>query len=268
MTAPPLPSPFSRLPPTWLIAHRGGAALAPENTLFVFERAIKEHGADMLELDVHPTLDGELAVIHDATLDRTTNGSGPVGERTMGELRRLDAGCRFGEGAPWRGKGLVVPTLDEVLERFPRTPVHVELKSRGGAKEPGERLLASALARHGALARACVGSEDDELAERIAAAIPGVSLFYPRSALVECYRRLRAGEPLRDEPYAVLSMPLALGDTRLVDAELIRAARAAGRWVNAWTVDDPEDMRRLVADGVGGIMTDRPDLLRALLGPR
>src|SRR5690606_4473246 len=115
-----------------LIAHRGGAALAPENTLLAFERAIRWWGADILELDVQPTRDGEVVVLHDATLDRTTDGSGPVAHLPLARVRELDAGYRFsaddGRTFPFRGRGVTVPTLEEVLTAFPGIRVNVEIK--------------------------------------------------------------------------------------------------------------------------------------------
>ena len=106
-----------------LIAHRGGSALAPENTLLAFQRALDWWGADILELDVQPTRDGEAVVFHDDTLDRTTDGSGPVSARTLAELKQLDAGHHFtpdgGQTFPFRGRVIGIPTLAEVLRAFP-----------------------------------------------------------------------------------------------------------------------------------------------------
>src|SRR5215208_4358914 len=113
------------------LAHRGASALAPENTFEAFRLAV-EDGAGGLELDVHMTRDGHIVVIHDATVDRTTNGSGAVSEMTLDELRRLDAGYNFspdgGPTRPYRGRGIRVPTFGEVLEEFPRVAVNIEIK--------------------------------------------------------------------------------------------------------------------------------------------
>src|SRR5918911_3284289 len=113
------------------LAHRGASALAPENTIEAFRLAL-EAGAGGLELDVHMTRDGHIVVIHDATVDRTTNGSGAVSEMTFDELRRFDAGHNFspdgGPTRPYRGRGVRVPTLGEVLEEFPGVAVNIDLK--------------------------------------------------------------------------------------------------------------------------------------------
>src|SRR3712207_1049608 len=114
------------------LAHRGASALAPENTIEAFRLAV-ETGAGGLELDVHMTRDGHIVVIHDATVDRTTNGSGAVSEMTLHDLRGFDAGYHFspdgGPSRPYRGRSVRVPTLGEVLEEFPEVAVNIEIKA-------------------------------------------------------------------------------------------------------------------------------------------
>ena len=114
-----------------LVAHRGGSLIAPENTLVAFRSAVETWWADMLEMDAHLTRDGQVVVIHDPTVDRTTDGTGRVADLTLREIQALDAGYRFLDGAgayPFRGKGAVVPTLEEVLVAFPNVWVNVECK--------------------------------------------------------------------------------------------------------------------------------------------
>ena len=258
---------FDGLRPTLPIAHRGGAALAPENTLVAFEQAVRRWGARMLELDVRPTRDGELVVFHDRELERCTDGEGPVAARDLAALRRLDAGYRFsadgGRTHPFRGSGVQIPTLREVLRAFPALRLNVELKPDAGEAADA---LATLLRREGAVERVCVGSEDDELGALLAALLPEACHFYPRQALAAAVLALRqGGPPPPEERFLVLDMPLYFAGTRLVDAPFLRAAAAAGRWVNVWTVDDEAQMRQLVRDGVGGIMTDRPDRLCRVL---
>src|SRR5215212_7629564 len=114
------------------LAHRGASDIAPENTIEAFRLAV-EAGAGGLELDVHITRDGRLVVIHDATVDRTTGGTGAVSGMTIDELRGLDAGYKFspeaGPTRPYRGRGVRVPTLDEVLEEFPGVAVNIDIKA-------------------------------------------------------------------------------------------------------------------------------------------
>ncbi|NNC21109.1 glycerophosphodiester phosphodiesterase [Corallococcus exiguus] len=252
------------LKPTLHIAHRGGALLAPENTLEAFQRAVHTHRTDMLELDVHLSRDGEVIVAHDDTLERCTDGEGPLAALTLAQLRKLDAGHRFtpdeGRTFPFRGQGVRLPTLREVLRAFPTLRLNVELKP----DVPGaEAVLARLLTEEGALGRVCLGSEQDAIAERLHKELPDACHFYPRDALAAFVLALKAGEaPPEDARYSVLDMPLYFGEVRLVDDALLKAAAERGKWINVWTVDDPAEMDRLIQEGIGGIMTDRPDLLR------
>ncbi|XXF75890.1 glycerophosphodiester phosphodiesterase [Myxococcaceae bacterium GXIMD 01537] len=262
-----LPAFLQGLKPTLHISHRGGALLAPENTMAAFRMAVERFRTDMLELDVHLTRDGEVVVAHDATLERCTDGVGQVADFTLAELSRLDAGYRFtpdeGRTFPFRGQGVRIPTLRELLRAFPSLRLNVELKPDA----PGaEEALLRVLREEGALERVCLGSELDTVGERLAALAPDACHFYPRDALAAWVLAVRAGgPPPEDARYSVLDMPLYFGDVRLVDEHLLATASAHGKWVNVWTVDDPEEMRRLLHEGIGGVMTDRPDLLRQVM---
>jgi glycerophosphoryl diester phosphodiesterase len=256
------------LRPTLHISHRGGAHLAPENTLVAFGAAVERWRTDMLELDVHLSRDGALVVSHDPTVQRCTDGEGRIAELRWAELERLDAGHHFsrdgGRTHPFRGRGVKLPLFREVLRAFPGTPLNVEVKAEARGIEAE---VASLVRGEGAVDRVCLGSELDDLAARLAEALPEACHFYPRDALTALVVAIKSGAELPDDPrYQVLDMPLDYGDVRLIDRELLAAARQIGRWVNVWTVDDAPTMRALVALGVGGIMTDRPDLLRSILG--
>lgn len=258
---------FAGLRPTLHIAHRGGAALAPENTRTAFRMAVERYQTQMLELDVHATRDGAIVVAHDATLDRCTDAAGPIAEKTLEELSAIDAGYRFtpdgGRTFPYRDVGVRIPLLAEVLREFPELRFNIELKP----DTPGlEDLLAEVIRGEGATARVCIGSESDETAERLVRALPEACSFYPRLALIDLVIKLKSGKSaIPDAPYQVLDMPLYYEGVRLIDAAFVELAATLGRWVNVWTIDDPEEMRRLIQEGVGGIMTDRPDLLREAL---
>ena len=256
------------LRPTLHIAHRGGALLAPENTLAAFRAAVERWHTDMLELDLHATRDGELVVSHDPTLQRCTDGHGRIADHTLAELERLDAGFHFtldgGRTHPFRGQGVGIPTFREVLRAFPGVRLNVEVKAEA---QGVEKTVAELIRSEGAVRRVCLGSELDPLGERLVEAAPEVCAFYPRDALTQLVLAIKSGaEPPDDPRYQVLDMPLDYGEVRLVDAPFVEATTRLGRWVNVWTIDDPATMRALVAIGVGGIMTDRPDLLREVLG--
>ncbi len=251
------------LRPTLHISHRGGAALAPENTMAAFESAVSRFRTDMLELDVHATRDGEIVVAHDATLERCTDAVEPIADRSFADLERVDAGYRFtpdgGNSWPFRGRGVRIPRLEDVLRAFPTLRVNLEVKPDA----PGlEATVVDVVRRSGASSRVCIGSESDAVAARLLRAFPEACHFYPRQALTDAVLAIREGRAVPDSPFAVLDMPLTFFGTRLVDPALLGAASAAGKWVNVWTVDDPDEMRWCIENRVGGVMTDRPDLLR------
>lgn len=255
------------LRPTLHISHRGGSLLAPENTLLAFEQALRRFRTDLLELDVHRTKDGELVVTHDATLERCTDGRGLLRDHTLAELQTLDAGFHFspdgGATHPFRGTGVRIPTLRELLRAYPQTRLNIEVKPN----EPGiEDAFAEVLHAENAVLRVCCGSEQDAVASRLVEALPEACHFYPRDALVALVMALKMGEPVPLEPrFQVLDMPATFQGLPLLDAAFLARTRELGKWVNVWTVDDPGQMRALVALQVGGIMTDRPDLLRDVL---
>lgn len=239
------------------ISHRGGAGLYPENTLYAFERALKLHRTDMLELDVHASADGVVMVAHDATLERCTDGAGPLSALPLAALEKLDAAFH----TPLRGQGLRIPTLKALLDRTPGVRLNVEVKSEG-AIEP----FISLVKQEHCLERMCIGSEHDSIAAELARQLPQACLFYPRDALAAFVLLTRGGEPPDDDArYTVLDMPVAWEGVTLFDAALSKVAREHGKWINVWTVDDEAEMRRCIAAGVGGVMTDRPDVLRAVL---
>jgi glycerophosphoryl diester phosphodiesterase len=250
-----------------VFAHRGGAALAPENTLAAFERGLAL-GADGIELDVHLARDGVVVVHHDATVDRTTNGSGPVAAYTLDELRGLDAGFRFtpdgGHTYPFRGTGVTIPTLREALARFPKARVNVELKA--SSTETEERLW-GIIQDLGARDRVLVASFPlDPLARfrtltkglvATAATMPEMRVF-----LLAAYgRRLGWLRPA----YDALQVPETWRGIPIVTARTVAAAHQLGLAVHVWTVDERARMERLLALGVDGLMSDRPDILQAVL---
>jgi glycerophosphoryl diester phosphodiesterase len=244
------------------ISHRGGAKLYPENTMSAFRASVEKHRTDMLELDVHATADGEVVVFHDPTLERCTDGQGPLAALTWGELSRLDAGFHH---PALRGTGITVPRLVEVLEAFPWLRINCEVKNEG-ALEPFVSLIRS---RPNELARLCIGSEHDALAAKLFDALPDACHFFPANALAAFVISARSGDDLEDDTrYAVLDMPLEWQGVRVFDEAVVSAVRARGKWVNVWTVDTAEEMEQVIALGVGGVMTDRPDVLRAVLDAR
>ncbi len=257
--------------------HRGARGLAPENTMAGFRRAA-EVGVDVLELDVRLTRDGEVVVMHDATVDRTTDWAGPgpgvVAELTYAQLTELDAGHRFspdgGETFPFRGQGLRVPRLVEVLEAFPGHLITIELK-RGTPPAVVDRTVA--LAREVAPQRVIMASEDHALLQAARRAAPELASSFSGREVRDFYLLSRAclATLFFRSRGRVLQMPLWSDHDRdrglrLVHPGLLVAAHARGLLVHVWTINDPAVMRELIDLGVDGITTDRPDLLAGVLG--
>ena len=245
-----------------LVAHRGGARLAPENTLSAFRQAIDVWGADMIELDVRLSRDGEVMVIHDATVDRTTNGSGRVEDLTFQELSQLDAGHRFSGpdgGRPYRDQGITIPTFREVLEAFPEVRLNVEIKVRGAAL-PLVEVIRTHHAEHRTLVAA--SRESDRRPARGYLGPWGASSRQVRLFVLLHQTRLgRWYTPSCD----TLQVPEAYKGRVIVTPRFLAEARRRNIPVHVWTVDDPEAMRRLLAMGVDAIQTDRPDVLAEVL---
>jgi glycerophosphoryl diester phosphodiesterase len=249
-----------------LIAHRGGAGLAPENTLEAFRQAVDDWAADMIELDVHATADGHCVVIHDPTVDRTTDGTGRVAEMTLAELKGLDAGYRFspdgGRTFPFRGKGVRIPTIEEVLEALPNTRLTIELKTAAA-----QRPLLEAIRRTNAMDRVIVAGESDAYRTELDD-YPG-----PKSTSLSEMRRLfilhhlRLGRLWRSDAVAA-QIPEHWNDRRILTPALVRELHGHGLDVHVWTVNEPDDMHRLLDWGVDGLVTDRPDILADILTDR
>lgn len=240
-----------------VIAHRGGGGLAPENTMPAFARAL-ELGADVLELDVRASADGVPVVIHDATLDRTTDRSGAVAGLSLAEIHTADAGARFspdgGRTFPFRGKAVRIPALADVLDHFPDARLLIELKV--ATVQSAVRQL---LYERGAAGR-CVmaAAEEGALAAfrsepfKVAASGPEIGRLFRASLL--------GGAPVAVS-YQCLSVPLRYRGVPVATRRFIGLARGLGAPVHVWTVDRPGIARRLWRRGAAGIVTNRPDLM-------
>jgi glycerophosphoryl diester phosphodiesterase len=222
-----------------VFAHRGGGKIGPENTIAAFDRGL-EAGADGLELDVHLSRDGIVVVNHDAMLDRTTRAKGAIRDRTAGELAEFN-----------------VPPLRAVLARYPRVGIIIELKERG----PGlAEAVVDEVRRAGASDRVCLGSFSVSAMRAARAAAPAMATsgtrFEVRMALYRSWCGLSPGRV----PYQAFQVPETSGATRVVSPRFVQLAHKAGVAVHVWTVDEPNDIRRLLEWGVDGIISDRPDI--------
>lgn len=244
-----------------VVAHRGGAALWPENSLTAFRGAVAL-GVDALEFDVHLTADGEPVVIHDATLDRTTTGSGPVRALTLVQLepvRLLDrSGVPTSDG---------VPTLAQVLDLVAAAPMlvlpEIKLDDLRGRYPSIEERVVTLLRTRALLGRASVQSFDEATVRDVRALEPAARTMLLVSRARMTANGARPTDPVR---WAVAVGASDLGiDYRLIDADLIAAARTAGVRVAAWTVNADDDLRRMRKLGVDLVISDRPDVARRLL---
>jgi glycerophosphoryl diester phosphodiesterase len=246
-------------------AHRGGVQIAPENTLHSYRRAV-EAGADIIELDVRSTKDSHVVVLHDRTVDRTTNGTGDVNKLTLGELKKLDAAYRFtpdrGATFPLRGKGLTVPTLDEVFREFPNVPVNIEIKE----PDPGiAKSLADLISTHKREKLTLVVSSYEGPMKRFRDLSPETHTGLTPGEARQLVFLEAEEEKSYQPPGAALPVPIRSGGIEVVTQETVARAHRHGLEIHVWTVNSEQTMRRLLRMGVDGIMTDRPDLLRRVL---
>ena len=261
------PHPFFSGDEVLVMAHRGGQGLWPENTLFAFERAA-ELGADVLDMDVRSTADGVLVAIHDRRVDRTTNGRGDVGELTLAQLKTLDAGSRWtadrGVSFPFRGRGITVPALEEVFMSFPQLRLSMEIKQ----EEPSIAAPLCSLVRAYDLSdQVLVSSFSAEAMEVFRAACPEVATSAAAREVLVFWGLSRLFLDAAYQPAAqALQVPEHLGWLDVVDQRFTSMARAHNMKICVWTVDETEDMRRLLHLGVDGVITSYPDRLLGILG--
>lgn len=236
-----------------VIGHRGAAAYAPENTLESFRLAL-ELGAEALEFDIRRSRDGVAMVFHDPVLDRTTDLSGPVAARTRAELQAADAGYRFADEdgqASYRGRGVTIPTLAQVVETFPGVPLLIEIKER-----EVQEAVAAVLTASGAIHRAVVAGDDHH-----ALASFGAEPFHLGASRRDV-SRLFFGWGRPHPRCRAYSVPERYHGLTVPSRRFTARARRLGATTHVWTVDDARSALRLWRNGVHGIVTNRPDVIR------
>ncbi len=242
-----------------IFAHRGGRSLGPENTLYTFEKALAS-GAHVLELDTRLTRDGHLVVIHDATVDRTTDGVGDVGSLLLEDILQLDAANSYsaddGRTFPLRNSGVTIPSLAEVFRRFPQTAMNIELKD--------ESLVAAdtlcRLAKGYGMARdVIVASFHSKVIRHFRSICPDTPTAASAREVMwfTFFSKLRL-ENLYRPRASVLQVPEKAYGTQLVTRRFIDAAHSHGLKVHVWSVNDPLKIQKYFSMGVDGIMTDSP----------
>ena len=223
-----------------VFAHRGGAALAPENTIAAFDNGVAL-GSDGVELDVRLSRDGEVVVHHDRTLERTTTLTGRVADRRADELKRAG-----------------VPFLSEVLARYREARIIIELKENRSE-------LAAAVVRivrdNEAVDRVCIGSFGLSAVRAVRVLDRAIATSAAREEVRWALYRSRCRWPVRRAPYGGYQVPELAGTTRVVSPRFVRDAHAAGLAIQVWTVDTEADAERLLEWGVDALITDRPDVI-------
>lgn len=248
-------------------AHRGGARLWPEHTLVAFQGAA-DAGADILEIDVHATSDGEIVVMHDDTVDRTTDGTGAVKTMDFATLRGLDAAYRFtqdgGETYPYRGQGVQVPTLAEVLAAHPGALFNIEIKQQSPS------IVSETIAvitEAGVADRVVLGSFYDQVTREAREAAPGMLTALGTLEGMDLYNLQPDYEDSYTPPSPFFAAPVEFSGLEMT-AELIDKAHRVGVRVHAWTVNDRDEMQRVLDFGVEGIITDDPVTLGEVIAER
>lgn len=256
---------FERYP--LVMAHQGGNGLWPGNTGYAFERAVAL-GVDVLEMDMHSTADGVLVVIHDSTVDRTTDGTGPVQGLTLAELKALDAGYDWspddGQTYPYRGQGITVPTVEEVFAAFPAMPMNIEIKQ----SEPSLAAPFCKLIRDYDMAgRVLVASFDAQAIGEFRRECPEVATSFGESEVIALFALSKILLEATYSPRAeAVQVPEYRSGLHVLTPRFVAASHGRNLQVHAWTINEIDDMRRLVDLGVDGIITDYPDRLMQLLG--
>jgi glycerophosphoryl diester phosphodiesterase len=257
-----------------VIAHQGGELLAPSNTMAAFSQAV-EIGVDVLETDIHMTMDGHLVAIHDPTVDRTTNGQGAVAEMTLEEIQRLDAGYHFVDlegNYSYRNQGVYIPTVEELFKAYPGTRMEIEIKDTNPQEKYEEiaRKLWELTEQYNRQDSLLVASFDQEILKTFNRFSEGkVALVGGRQEITRfvVLHKLFARNLYKPEA-DTFQVPLQESIFDLTNQRLIRDAQRSGVQMHYWTIDDKETMAYLLDRGADGILTNRPDLLLELLSEK
>lgn len=255
-----------------VIAHQGGNLIRPDNTMLAFDHAVAL-GVDVLEMDIHSTKDGVLVVIHDDTVDRTTDGNGRVSDLTLAELKQLDAAYHWPlddeTQAPYRGQGVTIPTLEELFTTYPDMRMNIEIKQ---VDPPIAEPFCALIRQYGMEEQVLVASFRQEAMLAFRDACPEVATSMVEAEIRPFFAlNLVWLSGLFQSPAEAFQVPErfglpVVGETQVITPRFVRAAQRHNIDVHVWTVNEQEQMERMIAAGVDGIITDRPDLLLTVLG--
>ncbi len=250
-----------------VIAHQGGDGLWPGNTMFAFQNAA-DLGVDVLEMDLHITSDGVLVLMHDETVDRTTDGTGEIEAMTLDELKQLDAGYDWssddGASFPFRGQGITVPTLEEVFTAFPEYRMTIEIKKTNAAMT---KPFCETIRAYNMEDKILVASFHDERLKEFRTECPEIATSSAKNettVFVLLTKAFLSG--FYSPKFYSLQVPEESGGITVMTEAFVRAAHARNLAVEPWTINDEETMRKLIEWGVDGLITDRPDIMLKVLG--
>lgn len=252
-----------------VIAHQGGDGIRPGDTMAAFDNAVAI-GADVLEMDAHITSDGQIVLMHDEKVDRTTNGSGLIEDLTLAQLRQLDAAYKWsndgGKTFAYRGQGIQVPTLDELFQKYPQMRYVIEIKL---TQNPIDKPLCNLIRKHNMQDKVVIASFHDVAMKNFRATCPEVATSASRgevTTFVLLSKVFLSG--LVAPQYESIQPPYDPKESKnipIMTRRFIRECHAKNLAVEPWTVDDPALMKQYIEWGVDGIMTDRPDLMIQVL---
>lgn len=250
-----------------VMAHRGGRGLWPENTMFAFQQAV-DLGVDVLEMDVHSTADGVLVVLHDSTVDRTTDGSGPVQELTLAELQKLDAGYNWsaddGQTRPYRGQGIQVPALEEVFAAFPAMAMNIEIKQEAPSIAAP---LCQMIRNHNLQDRVLIASFSQPTIKEFRKECPEVATSAGQNEVIALFALAKVYlEGAYSPATESVQVPEYRSGLHVITPRFVSAAHNRNLQVHAWTINEADDMRRMLDLGIDGLITDYPDRLLELVG--
>ena len=251
------------------IAHRGGRRIRPEHTIVAYDQALLD-GADILELDVHETMDGILVVMHDGTVNRTTDCTGAIKEMLFADIRECDAGYNFDpdgdESYPYRGMGLVVPTMVEVFERYPETAFVIEVKQSNPSIVDH---FVEVIREHGVEDKMTGSAFDDALLQELRIAAPEIPTNLGETEVLVFWGKSSDPgglDPEYEPPAEFLQVPTERGGIPVLHPDFVPVAHELGMYVHVWTINDEEEMRFLLENyDLDGIMTDDPPLLAKVI---
>jgi glycerophosphoryl diester phosphodiesterase len=257
-------------PATIVIAHMGGDGVWPGDTLYAFDQAVNL-GVDALDMDAHITLDGQIVLIHDESVNRTTDGSGQMGQMTLAELKQLDAAYKWspddGKTFPYRGQGITIPTLEEVFRKYPLMRYLIEIKL---TEIPIAQPFCDLIHKYGMQDRVVVASFHDDAMRMFREDCPDVATSAAKTEVTAFVLLSKVGlSNLISPGYESLQVPYDTSESYgipVMTETFIQAAHAKNLKVEPWTVDDPELMKLYSSWGVDGIDTDRPDLMMQVMG--